>query len=143
MSTPFHLAMPVHDVDAARRFYADVMGCTEGRRSERSVVFNFRGNQFVVHQVDDYQGAAAGRNPVDGEHVPVPHFGVVLGLDDWQALADQLSGKVDFVIAPTTRYAGTSGEQRTMFFLDPSGNALEIKGFADPETAMFSPWEQA
>lgn len=142
MSTPFHLGMPVHDLEAARAFYGGLLGWAEGRRSQRSCVFNAYGNQFVVHQVDGYEGAPGARNNVDRHDVPVPHFGCVLLPDEWQELADRLAGHVDWIIEPTVRYKGTSGEQQTMFFHDPSGNALEFKAFADRERGMFDPWDK-
>lgn len=128
---PFHLAFPVDDIAAARRFYGDVIGCREGRSAEDWVDFDFYGHQIVAHRVDRFD-ADKGSNPVDGHDVPVPHFGVLLAMSEWQALADRLAGAVDFVIAPTIRFAGEPGEQATMFFRDPAGNALEIKAFADP-----------
>ena len=130
---PFHLAFPVHDIAAARRFYGEVMGCREGRSDTDWVDFDFYGHQIVAHRVDGAE-ADKGANPVDRHDVPVPHFGVVLSMTEWQALADRLAGTVDFVIAPTIRFKGEPGEQATMFFRDPSGNALEIKAFADPSS---------
>ena len=128
--SPFHLAFPVHDLDAARAFYGGLLGCPEGRSSEKWVDFDFRGHQLVAHLAPDACGARAS-NAVDGMGVPVPHFGLVLHMADWQALADSLAGKVDFVIEPYIRFKGETGEQATMFFKDPSGNAVEIKAFAD------------
>ena len=128
---PFHLAFPVHDIAAARRFYGEVMGCREGRSAEDWVDFDFYGHQIVAHRAPGEAGDRA-NNHVDGHGVPVPHFGVVLAMADWQALADRLEGKVDFAIEPHIRFKGEPGEQATMFFRDPSGNALEIKAFADP-----------
>ncbi|MEM5516053.1 VOC family protein [Henriciella sp. AS95] len=128
--SPFHLAFPVHDLAVARAFYGGVLGCPEGRSSDKWVDFDFRGHQIVAHLAPDACGARA-NNPVDGMGVPVPHFGLVLPMDEWQSLADRLAGKVDFVIAPYIRFKGETGEQATMFFKDPSGNALEIKAFAD------------
>ena len=128
---PFHLAFPVHDLAAARKFYGELLGCEEGRSDSHWIDFNLFGHQVVAH-LD--QAAAAQRltNAVDGEDVPVPHFGVVLDMASWQELADRLSGAdVEFVIEPTIRFAGQVGEQATMFFCDPSGNALEFKAFAD------------
>jgi uncharacterized protein len=126
----FHLAIPVDDLDAARRFYGDVLGCPEGRSADHWVDFDLYGHQLVTHL-----GAGAGislRNPVDGDEVPVPHFGVLLSVDDWRALAARLGDAgVEFVIEPHTRFAGQAGEQHTMFFCDPAGNALEFKAFAD------------
>ncbi len=131
---PFHLAIPVHDIEAARRFYGEVLGFPRGRSDERWTDWNVEGHQIVTHQVD---GAArspvAGTNPVDGHDVPVPHFGLVLDVYRFQALAARLTAAgTDFVIAPYKRFEGEAGEQWTMFFLDPSGNALEFKAFRDP-----------
>lgn len=128
--SPFHLAFPVHDLDAARDFYGGVLGCPEGRHSDHWVDFDFYGHQIVAHLAPESIGARAS-NPVDGKGVPVPHFGLVLDMDSWQALADRLEGRVDFVIEPHIRFKGETGEQATMFFTDPSGNAIEIKAFAD------------
>ena len=129
---PFHLAFPVHDLAAARAFYREVLGCGEGRSSDQWIDFDFFGHQLVAHLAPQHAGQDAARNPVDGHGVPVPHFGVVLTLADFAALAERLgAAAVAFEIAPYTRFAGLPGEQRTMFFRDPSGNALEIKAFAD------------
>lgn len=128
---PFHLAFPVDDIAAARRFYGEVLGCREGRSAADWVDFDFYGHQLVAHRLNRSR-ADSGANPVDGHDVPVPHFGVVLSISEWQALADRLAGSVDFLIAPTIRFKGEPGEQATMFFRDPAGNALEIKAFADP-----------
>ena len=129
---PFHLAFPVRDLEAARRFYADVLGCRLGRTSERWIDFDFFGHQIVAHLAPD-KAPGAHHNQVDGAHVPVPHFGAVLPVADWRRLADRLkAGGADFVIEPTVRFEGLPGEQATMFFLDPSGNALEIKAMANP-----------
>lgn len=126
---PFHLAFPVRDLDEARRFYVDVLGCREGRSSERWIDFDFYGHQIVAHRVED-SGANAGANPVDGHNVPVPHFGIVLAMDDWEALATRLTAQgIEFPIPPTVRFRGQPGEQATMFFRDPSGNAIEMKAF--------------
>ncbi len=128
---PFHLAFPVHDLDAARAFWGGTMGCAEGRSSAEWIDFDFYGHQIVAHLVPG-SGGDAGGNPVDGHDVPVPHFGIVLALDDWQALADRLTGAgTRFEIEPYVRFKGEPGEQRTMFFRDPSGNAIEMKAFAD------------
>ncbi len=128
---PFHLAFPVHDLAAARAFYGDVLGCAEGRSSERWIDFDFYGHQIVAHLSDDASSAAA-TNPVDGHDVPVPHFGIVLTMPDWRALADRVAAAgIAFGIQPHVRFAGQPGEQATMFFRDPSGNALEFKAFAD------------
>ena len=127
----FHLAMPVHDLAAARSFYGDLLGCPEGRSSESWVDFDLYGHQFVAHLDADHLPSTLS-NPVDGDDVPVPHFGVLLDPETWQALADRLvAARVEFVIEPHTRFAGLVGEQATMFLLDPSGNALEFKAFAD------------
>ena len=129
---PFHLAFPVHDLAAARAFYGGLLGCREGRSSDQWIDFDLRGHQIVAH-LDPAAKPVAVANPVDGHAVPVPHFGVVLERDDWQALADRLTAAgVQFGIAPYVRFKGQVGEQATMFFLDPSGNALEFKAFRDP-----------
>ncbi|MEC7888742.1 MAG: VOC family protein [Pseudomonadota bacterium] len=128
---PFHLAFPVHDLAAAREFYGDAMGCREGRSSDEWVDFDFYGHQIVAHLAP---GGAGDRtsNHVDGHGVPVPHFGIVLAMEDWQDLADRLTASgVEFAIEPTIRFRGQPGEQATMFFRDPSGNALEMKAFAN------------
>ena len=131
---PFHLAIPVHDLTAARAFYGERLGCPEGRSAPEWVDFNFFGHQLVAH-LDASRGVrgAGLHNPVDGHDVPVPHFGVVLGWDDWHTLAARLTaaGQV-FGIAPGIRFAGQVGEQATFFCYDPSGNALEFKAFRDP-----------
>jgi extradiol dioxygenase family protein len=152
---PFHLAFPVDDLEAARRFYGGLIGCPEGRSAPEWVDFDFYGHQIVAHLVypspsGEGQGVGGassetsltptpslkGRgysNPVDGEDVPVPHFGIVLPMDEWKELAERLeSAGVEFVISPTIRFEGQPGEQATMFFLDPAGNALEFKAMADP-----------
>ena len=132
---PFHLAICVHDLTAARQFYAGVLGCAEGRSAATWVDFNLLGHQLVCHLNPDLDVTGRDRhhNPVDGEDVPVPHFGVVLAMPDWQSLAARLARVgVDFVIEPGIRFAGQPGEQATLFLLDPSGNALEFKAFADP-----------
>lgn len=128
---PFHIAFPVHDIKAAREFYAGRLGCEEGRSSDYWVDFNLYGHQIVAH-FDRAAKAVSGHNDVDGHDVPVPHFGVILDMADWQALADRLKkAGQKFVIDPYIRFKGQKGEQATMFFLDPSGNALEFKAFAD------------
>ena len=129
---PFHLAFPVDDLAAARRFYGELLGCPEGRSAEHWIDFDLHGHQIVAHLAPE---AAPKRsaNEVDGERVPVPHFGLVLRMDEWKSLADRLEGAgVEFVIAPTVRFEGEPGEQATMFLLDPAGNALEFKAMADP-----------
>ena len=128
---PFHLAFPVNDLAKARAFYAGVLGCAEGRSSDEWIDFDLFGHQIVAHLAPGAGDAAS--NPVDGHGVPVPHFGVVLAWDQFQAFAERLrQAGVDFVIAPYLRFAGKPGEQMTMFFRDPSGNALEFKAFRDP-----------
>jgi extradiol dioxygenase family protein len=129
---PFHVAFPVDDLAAARAFYGGLLGCPEGRSAEQWVDFDLHGHQIVAHLTP---GAAPKRasNPVDGEDVPVPHFGLVLPMQAWKALAERLqNAAVKFVIPPTVRFAGEAGEQATMFLLDPAGNALEFKAMADP-----------
>ncbi|WP_416140013.1 VOC family protein [Halomonas sp. HK25] len=131
--SPFHLAIPVNDLPAARAFYGEVFGLEEGRSSEQWVDFNFFGHQLVIHEHPKmpYQ-EQANTNAVDGHDVPVPHFGVVLGWDEWEALAERLRARgTEFVIEPYVRFKGEVGEQATMFLLDPCGNALEFKAFKD------------
>lgn len=132
---PFHLAFPVHDLGAARAFYGGLLGCAEGRSDTRWVDFDLFGHQIVAHLVDGPPAAGAvPSNPVDGHDVPVPHFGAVLPWDAWHVLARRLEAAgVAFDIAPTIRFKGKPGEQATMFFRDPSGNALEFKSFRDPD----------
>jgi extradiol dioxygenase family protein len=130
---PFHLAFPVHDLEAARAFYGGVLGCPEGRSAPEWIDFDLYGHQLVAHLVPGRgRGGDAGANGVDGHDVPVPHFGVVLDMADWEALAERLraAGTV-FGIEPHIRFVGQPGEQATMFFRDPSGNALEFKAFRD------------
>jgi extradiol dioxygenase family protein len=129
---PFHLAIPVRDIDEARQFYGDVLGLQRGRSDERWTDWNLDGHQLVTHQVEDHQHAVAGTNPVDGHAVPVPHFGVVLDVGRFAEFAARLrDADAEFVIEPYVRFEGEPGEQWTMFFLDPSGNALEFKAFRD------------
>ncbi|MEJ7847767.1 MAG: VOC family protein [Pyrinomonadaceae bacterium] len=131
MNNIFHLAFPVHDLDSARAFYGGVLECEEGRSSGHWIDFNLYGHQIVTHLSSGFVRQNAANN-VDADAVPIPHFGIVLPMDDWKKLADNLKSKgVEFVIEPKIRFAGEVGEQATMFFLDPSGNALEFKGFAD------------
>ena len=130
MGSVFHLAYHVRDLDDARAFYGDLLGCREGRSTDTWVDFDFFGHQIVAHLSPEECGAAA-RSDVDGKQVPVRHFGLVLDMSTWTALAEKLTGQVDFVIAPYTRFEGEPGEQATMFFRDPSGNAIELKAFAD------------
>lgn len=128
----FHLAFPVDDLEAARRFYGEILGCPEGRSDAAWVDFNLRGHQIVAHlSPDDVRASTT--SPVDSEEVPVRHFGLILEWQDWHDMAALLKEKgVRFVIEPRIRFAGRTGEQATMFFLDPAGNALEFKSFRDP-----------
>ena len=129
---PFHLAIPVDDLAAARRFYGELLGCPEGRSSEHWIDFDLFGHQLVVHRVPGTAAPDAGHNPVDGQQVPVPHFGVVLDWDAWEPFVARLRERaLEFVIEPQTRFEGLPGEQKTMFFRDPAGNALEFKSFRD------------
>ena len=130
---PFHLAIPVSDLQEARFFYRDVFGCAEGRSSEQWVDFNFFGHQLVIHLAPPNAAKQeAIHNHVDGHGVPVPHFGVVLAWDAWHALAERLRQReTAFILEPGIRFKGQVGEQATMFLLDPSGNALEFKAFKD------------
>lgn len=131
MSKLFHLAFSVNDLDAAREFYGGVLGCAEGRSSAYWIDFDLYGHQIVTH-LDPAATGVQMTNAVDGNDVPVPHFGVILPMDEWEKLAERLrSAGVKFVIEPRIRFKGEVGEQATMFFLDPSGNALEFKSFAD------------
>ena len=135
---PFHLAFPVHDLEAARAFYGGLLGCPEGRSAPEWIDFDFFGHQIVAH-LDPAMQPRAHSNAVDGHDVPVPHFGAVLAMDTWQALADRLAAAgTAFVIEPNIRFRGQPGEQATMFFLDPSGNALEFKAMARPENLFAS-----
>ena len=130
--TPFHLAFPVDDLARARHFYGELLGCPEGRSSEEWIDFNLFGHQIVAHLAPPRQPEQEHHNAVDGKHVPVPHFGVVLTMDRWHALADRLKAAGQkFEIEPYLRFQGEVGEQATMFFYDPAGNALEFKAFAD------------
>lgn len=134
---PFHYAFPVHSLEAARDFYGELLGCPEGRSAPQWVDFNFYGHQIVAHLAPDETGHR-GTSTVDGHQVPVRHFGAVLTMSDWQAMADKLSAAgIEFIIEPHIRFKGEVGEQATMFFLDPSGNALELKFFADT-AALFA-----
>jgi len=131
MNSYFHLAFPVDDLAAARAFYGGVLGCVEGRSDSRWVDFDFHGHQITAHLAP---GAVATTNPVDGHDVPIPHFGLVLDMASWEALRDRLvAAQTRFVVEPYLRFAGEAGEQATMFLLDPAGNALEFKAFADIE----------
>ncbi len=139
--TPFHIAVQVRDLAEARRFYRETLGCGEGRSAEHWVDFNLFGHQLVCHlnpALGPKGRIAALYNPVDGHGVPVPHYGVVLELDDWNALAERLRGhRIEFVLEPCVRFAGQPGEQATMFLMDPSGNALEFKAFRDIGRQLF------
>ena len=137
---PFHLAFPVDDLEAARRFYGQVMGCPQGREDPGTWIdYDLYGHQIVAHRDPDHARPVRAENAVDGDAVPVPHFGIVLTLDQFDELAARLEadGGTRWVIRPRTRFAGEPGEQRTMFFLDPAGNALEFKAFAD-DASLFA-----
>ncbi len=135
---PFHLAIKVRDIAESRAFYGDLLGCPEGRSAETWVDFDLYGHQLVCHRAPD-AGGDVHHNPVDGDQVPVPHFGVVLEMPDWEALAERLRrAHVTFVIEPHVRFRGQPGEQATLFLLDPSGNALEFKSFADIDGQLFA-----
>ncbi|MEM7087455.1 MAG: VOC family protein [Bacteroidota bacterium] len=126
---PFHLAIPVNDIPVNRKFYRDILGCTEGRSSNHWVDFNFYGHQLVIH-LKEKDLSENNSNPVDGKEVPVPHFGVVLDMDAFQLLSEKIKNhNIPFIIEPYVRFEGEIGEQATMFFHDPSGNALEFKAF--------------
>lgn len=132
-SVPFHLALPVRDLEAARTFYVDLLGCSVGRESATWIDFNFFGHQVTTHLSPEEPQPAA-TNPVDGQQVPVRHFGVILDWDAWQALAERLTqADISFLIEPYIRFRGQVGEQATMFLLDPSQNGLEFKAFRDQE----------
>ena len=136
MNNLFHLAFPVKDLDEARDFYGFVLECEEGRSSDIWIDFNLFGHQIVTHLAPEAAGIRH-QNEVDADHVPVPHFGIILPMDEWKAFAEKLKNKgVEFIIEPKIRFAGEVGEQGTMFFLDPSGNALEFKGFNDFSTVF-------
>jgi extradiol dioxygenase family protein len=129
---PFHLAFPISDLAATRQFYESTLGCSVGRTSDRWIDFDFFGHQLSAHLTDE-RPADPMTNPVDGKAVPVRHFGAILNMKDWKRLAERLKkAGIDFVIEPYVRFEGEPGEQATMFFLDPSGNALEFKAFPDP-----------
>jgi len=137
MPKPFHLAFPVKNLDDTLTFYRDILGCKTGRSSDQWIDFNFWGHQVVAHLSPDEAGKS-NRNEVDGHEVPVKHFGVILDWDEWHELAEKLKKeKIDFIIKPYIRFRGKPGEQATMFFLDPSGNALEFKAFRD-ESQIFA-----
>jgi extradiol dioxygenase family protein len=139
--TPFHLAIPVRDLAQARAFYGGLLGCPEGRSAERWVDFNLYGHQLVCHLVEspEMTPSRKGHNPVDGDSVPVPHFGVVLAMADWYALVERLrDSRIQFLLEPKMRFAGETGEQATLFIRDPSGNALEFKAFRDIDAQLFA-----
>jgi hypothetical protein len=134
---PFHLAVQVRDLTESRAFYGGLLGCPEGRSAETWVDFNLYGHQLVCHLAPS-AGERVHHNAVDGDQVPVPHFGVVLEMRDWELLAARLrDAGIEFVIEPHVRFQGQRGEQATLFFLDPSGNALEFKSFADIDAQLF------
>ena len=131
MNNLFHLAFPVVNLEESRKFYGEILGCEEGRSSNEWIDFNLFGHQIVAHLAPEATGIRH-KNEVDADHVPVPHFGIVLPMDEFKSLAEKLKSKeVEFIIEPKIRFQGEVGEQATMFFLDPSGNALEFKAFAD------------
>jgi extradiol dioxygenase family protein len=140
--TPFHVALQVRNIAEARRFYGDVLGCAEGRSDTDWVDFNLYGHQLVCHlnpNLGENGRVTSHYNPVDGHGVPVPHCGVVLEMEDWTALAERVRARqVEFVVEPYVRFQGQPGEQATMFFLDPSGNALEFKSFKDIGRQLFA-----
>jgi uncharacterized protein len=140
--TPFHIAVQVRSIEEARRFYKDVLGCSEGRSATDWVDFNLYGHQFVCHlnpSLGSSGKLTSHFNPVDGHGVPVPHFGVVLRPAQWTALAERVrQHDVQFVVEPYTRFKGQTGEQSTMFFMDPTGNALEFKAFNNIEAQLFA-----
>ena len=141
---PFHLAIPVHDLSAARAFYGELLGCPEGRSDAHWVDFDLQGHQVVAHLDPSMQPPQLHRNEVDAHGVPVPHFGLVLDWESWHGLADRLrAAGISFVIEPYVRFAGKPGEQATMFLLDPSGNALEFKAFRDPAMLFASSFDEA
>jgi extradiol dioxygenase family protein len=140
--TPFHLAVQVRDINEARDFYGAKMGLAEGRSAAHWIDFNMFGHQFVTHlnpQIGKTGKITGISNPVDGHSVPVPHYGVVMNFDDWDLFAQKVSGFIDdFIIEPSIRFRGEAGEQGTLFFSDPSGNALEFKAFKNIEMALFA-----
>lgn len=135
---PFHLAFPVRDIEETRRFYVDVLGCRVGRASDRWIDFDFYGHQLSAH-IGTEELRPAATNPVDGDKVPVRHFGVILSMEEWSELEQRLHRQdTTFLIQPHIRFKGEVGEQATMFFLDPSGNALEFKAFRNPKLIFAS-----
>ena len=141
-NNPFHLAIQVRNLAEARSFYGEILGCPEGRSADSWIDFNLFGHQLVCHlnpSIGINNKIESHYNPVDGHGVPVPHFGVILTMEDWQKLATRLKGTdIEFLIEPYIRFKGETGEQATLFFLDPSGNALEFKAFKDIETQLFA-----
>lgn len=138
--TPFHIAVQVRDLDEARHFYGTLLGCTEGRSSNAWIDFNLFGHQFVVHRnpaLGRHGRVSHSSSAVDGHGVPIPHCGVVLPMQQWKAFVESLRGRVEFAMEPQVRFRGQPGEQGTVFFLDPSGNALEFKGMADIDAELF------
>lgn len=137
MTHPFHFAFHVTDLDVARHFYGSILGCTEGRSTDTWVDFNFFGHQLSLHLGKPFEALRTGK--VDGIAVPMPHFGAVLPMKQWQALAVRLqAASIEFIIPPSIRYAGQPGEQGTLFFCDPCGNPIEMKGFAHMEGVFAS-----
>ena len=129
---PFHLAFPVDDLEKTREFYINILGCNEGRSSDRWIDFDMYGHQVVAHLIDKVEKVQT--NPVDGDEVPASHFGVILDMKDWTSLSERLkSSGMNFIIEPHIRFKGEAGEQATMFFLDPCGNALEFKAFKNDD----------
>ena len=129
---PFHLAFPVDDLEKTREFYINILGCREGRSSDRWIDFDMYGHQVVAHLIDKVEKVQT--NPVDGDEVPASHFGVILDMKDWTSLSERLkSSGMNFIIEPHIRFKGEAGEQATMFFLDPCGNALEFKAFKNDD----------
>lgn len=138
--TPFHIAVQVRDLDEARHFYGEILGCSEGRSSADWIDFNLFGHQFVVHlnrALGSTGQVSRSSSAVDGHGVPVPHCGVVLPMEYWKAWVERLEGRVAFALAPQIRFQGQAGEQGTVFFFDPSGNALEFKGMVDINAELF------
>lgn len=139
---PFHLAIQVRDLQEARQFYRDTLGCSEGRSSDSWLDLNLFGHQLVVHlnpSIGKHGQVSHHANAVDGHGVPVPHFGVVLEMEDWQQLAKRLKHHgIEFLIEPYIRFKGLPGEQATLFFKDPSGNAIEFKSFKDIDAQLFA-----
>jgi hypothetical protein len=137
MPKPFHLAIEVHNLKAAREFYGNILGCKEGRSDSKWIDFNLFGHQLVCH-LNDKMKMPSTFNDVDGKQVPIPHFGVILTMQDWNSLVDRLiTYNIVFIIEPYIRFKGLAGEQATMFFSDPSGNSIEFKAFRDIEGKLF------